>query len=265
MSLSKIRIVLDEPSHPGNIGAAARAMKTMGLEHLYLVRPDDFPSPEADARAVTAVDILQNALVVDELSEATGDCQLVIGVSGRDRELPLPPLDARNGGRRIREEAADGANVAVVFGTESTGLTNESLDACTFQLRIPANPTFKSLNLAAAVQLVCYEILMGTAPAMTPTMAPTEGQSAPQTVADPTDVPDTDDGFPSQNELEFFYRRLEGTLEDRHFYGSMNPERVNIKLRRFIARGRPRENELRLLHSLVGLMDRDSRRFKHSR
>lgn len=262
MARTNIRIVLDEPSHPGNIGAAARAMKTMGLHDLYLVRPDAFPSAEADARAVSAVDVLHRAQVADELQEATGDCQLVIGVSGRLRELPLPPLDARAGGQLIAQEAAAGSRVAVVFGAESTGLTNESLDACNYQLKIPANPDFKSLNLAAAVQLVCYEIWMGhsASPAETPISSPHPVQHQ-----EPDGTPEDETAYPTQDEMAFFYKRLEEVLEDRAFYGSMNPERVNIKLRRLFARARPQDNELRLLHSLVGLMDRNSRRLKHER
>ena len=251
MSRSNIRVVLDEPSHPGNIGAAARAMKTMGLGDLYLVRPERFPDPEADARAVSAVDLVRRAVVVDELRDAVGDCQLIVGVSGRARELSLPALEAREGGRQIMHEANAGAPVAVVFGCESTGLTNEALDACTLQLRIPTSPEFRSLNLAAAVQLVCYEIWMGDA-ASPPARAIDEPVA--ETVRTSDEEPEHD-RYPSLSEFEFFYQRLERTLAERNFYYPQNPDRVNVKLRRLIARARPKDNELRLLHSLVGLMD----------
>ena len=127
MSLSNIRIVLVEPSHPGNIGAAARAMKTMGLESLYLVRPNGFPSKEADDRAVSAIDVLGRAVVTDDLQTAVSGCKLVVGGSGRVRELPLPCLDGRKAGVRIAREAAAGDPVAVLFGSEQHGLSNHSL------------------------------------------------------------------------------------------------------------------------------------------
>jgi TrmH family RNA methyltransferase len=239
MSLSNIRIVLVDPSHPGNIGAAARAMKTMGLESLYLVRPNGFPSKEADDRAVSAIDVLGRAVVTDDLQTAVSGCKLVVGGSGRVRELPLPSLDARKAGVRIAREAAAGDPVAVLFGSEQHGLSNHSLDACSYQLRIPTSPDLTSLNLAAAVQLVCYEIFMATEE--TESSAESDGSS-----------------YPSHDELDFFYQHLERTLEERDYYGSINPERVHVKLRRLIARARPKDNELRMLHSLVRLMQAES-------
>ncbi len=239
MSLSNIRIVLVEPRHPGNIGAVARAMKTMALDRLYLVRPHRFPSEEATNRAVSAVDVLNRAVVTEDLQSAILDCKLVIGGSGRSREFPLPGLDAREAGLRIVREAAAGDPVAVLFGGERNGLTNQSLDACSYQLRIPTNPEFASLNIASAVQLVCYEIFMAAKQAENPA--------------------EVDRGsYPSHEELEFFYQHLERTLEERDFSGAMNPDRAYAKLRRLIARARPKDNELRLLHSLVRLMQRES-------
>lgn len=233
MSLSAIRIVLVEPNHPGNVGAAARAMKTMGLDDLVLVRPSRFPSKEADDRAVGAVDILNRAVVTEDLKAAVSGCKLIIGGSGRSREFPLPILGAREAGVRIVREAASGDPVAVLFGSEKYGLSNQSLDACAYQLRIPTNPVFRSLNMASAVQLVCYEIFMAAL--------------EPEPAADLSI-------YPSHEELEFFYQHLERALEERDFSGSMNPERVRVKLRRLLARARPKSNELRLLHSLVRLM-----------
>ena len=239
MSLANIRIVLVEPSHPGNIGAAARAMKTMGLDRLYLVRPKIFPSEEANHRAVSAVDILERAVVTEDLQSAVADCKLVVGGSGRSREFPLPCLDAREGGVRIVQEAMAGDSVAVLFGSEQHGLSNASLDACTYQLRIPTSPDLMSLNLASAVQLISYEIFMAA--------------SAKEVAAEV-------DGstYPSQEQLEFFYQHLESALLERDYYGPINPERVDVKLRRLITRARPKDNELRLLHSLVRLMQAES-------
>jgi TrmH family RNA methyltransferase len=237
MSLTNVRIVLVEARHPGNIGGVARSMKTVGLDQLFLVRPFDFPSDEAEARAVGAADILHEAVVTESLRSVTSDCKLVVGVSARARELSLPLLDARAGGVRIVREAAMGDPVAVLFGPERDGLSNESLDACSYQLRIPTSPNFKSLNLAAAVQLVGYEIFMA-------------GQSAPADMGG-------NSPYPSQDEMEFFYQHLERTLAARKFARGVSPERINAKLRRLISRARPRAGELRLLHSLVRLMRRD--------
>ena len=235
-----IRIVLVEPSHPGNIGAAARAMKTMGLQDLYLVSPAEFPSEEADRRAVGAVDVLERAVVTRTLGEAVADCRFVIGGSARPRELAIPVLDARSAGKRIVEEASSGAPVAVLFGAERSGLTNEALSACSHRLHIPTSAEFKSLNLAAAVQLVCYEILVASG---------TSDDDGLATVSEEAPEP-----LPSHEEMEFFFQHLNETLEAEKFSGPVNPEKINAKLRRFITRGRPTDNELRLLHGLVQLM-----------
>ena len=155
--LNNIRIVLVHTTHPGNIGAAARAMKTMGLQNLYLVQPKVFPDEIAMARAKQAEDILNNAVVVDSLAEAIADCTLVLGTSARPRNLAWPTLTAAQAGERVIQEA-NNQQVALVFGRERTGLTNEELQQCHYQLHIPANPDYSSLNLAAAVQVVAYEV-----------------------------------------------------------------------------------------------------------
>jgi len=240
MSLSNVRIVLVESKHPGNIGAAARAMKTMGLDKLYLVRPLKFPHNEARERAVSAVDVIDHAVVSEDLQSALADCKLVIGASARVRELPMPGLDAREAGVQIVKEASMGDQVAIVFGSEESGLSNQSLDACSYQLRIPASPELTSLNLASAVQLVCYEVFMAAAHIETPT------------TAEPS-------AYPSNEELEYFYEHLDRVLRDRDFSGPVNPERILAKLRRLLTRARPKGSELQLLHGLVRLMERDAR------
>jgi tRNA (cytidine32/uridine32-2'-O)-methyltransferase len=242
MSLKNIRIVLVEPKHPGNIGATARAMKTMGLENLVLVKPLRFPAKEATERAVAAVDVLDNAVITDDLASALQGCKLVIGGSRRVRELPVPRLDAREVGTQVVREAAAGAPVAVLFGSEDHGLSNESLDACSYQLVIPTNPDFRSLNLASAVQIVCYEIFIAAA------------QSEEPEAIDPSE-------YPSHDELEYFYQRLGSRLEERDFGGPVPTERVLAKLRRLLTRARPKGRELQLLHGLVRLM-RDERKPK---
>ena len=152
-----VRIVLVSTSHPGNIGAAARAMKTMCLDRLCLVRPASFPSAEASARASGAADVLQRAAVVADLDEALDGCRFVVGASARQRALPWPLLGPRDCARRVIAEAAHG-EVAVVFGNEQSGLSNEELQRCHVLTQIPANPDYSSLNLAMAVQVLAYEL-----------------------------------------------------------------------------------------------------------
>ena len=154
-----VRIVLVEPSHPGNIGASARAMKTMGLEDLVLVAPRDFPSAEATARASGADDVLARARVVDSLADAIGDCGFVAGASARLRHLSWPVADPRRGAATLWERSLV-TTVAMVFGPERSGLTNEDLGRCNQVVHIPANPAYSSLNVAMAVQVLCYELRM---------------------------------------------------------------------------------------------------------
>lgn len=155
--LSQVRIVLCETSHPGNIGAAARAIKNMGLSQLVLVNPACFPSAIATERSAGASDILANARVVGSVHEAIGDCELVFGTSARMREISWPQVDARTCAQKIVDHPGTG-NIAIMFGTERSGLPNEYLSLCHYHLYIPANPDYSSLNLSQAVQVVCYEL-----------------------------------------------------------------------------------------------------------
>ena len=231
-----IRIVLVEPQHPGNIGAVARAMKTMSLKNLFLVRPVEFPSFEAERRAAGALDTLSAATVVERLEDAIGDCHLVIGTTARARAHPHPVLTARSCAEKLVLEANDLAPAAVLFGPERTGLSNRDMDACTFQLTIPTNSEFSSLNLAAAVQLLSYEIFLA---------------------ADQDCVPDSRSiDYPNQSDVEYFYKQLEKTLVARKFFDEEMREATFAKLRRLFGRARPRVGELKLLHSLVKLMER---------
>ena len=156
-TLHRVRIVLVEPTHPGNVGAAARAMKAMGLDRLVLVAPKRFPSTEATARAAGADDVLHEAQVVESLDDALADCGYVLGTTARPRRIEWPVLDAREGAFRAIAQAAR-TPVAVVFGRESAGLTNAELDRCSALVRIPAAAHFSSLNVAAAVQILAYEM-----------------------------------------------------------------------------------------------------------
>ncbi len=225
-----LRIVLVNPSHPGNIGAAARAMKNMGLEHLYLVDPQSFPSAEATARASGADDLLARARCTDTLEAALSGCALVIGASARNRSLPVPMLDPRACAELVMQQPAE-TGVAVVFGRERTGLTNEELDRCHYLVRIPANAKYPSLNLAAAVQVITYELRMARAAAL-PAV-----QSRHR--------------FATAEEMELFYQHLQETLIAIDFLDADNPRQLMRRLRRLFARARPNQNEVNILRGIL--------------
>jgi tRNA (cytidine32/uridine32-2'-O)-methyltransferase len=238
-----VRIVLVETSHPGNIGASARAMKTMGFEDLALVRPGAFPSPEASARASGADDILVNARVVGSLDEAIGECGYVVGASARLRSLPMSTVDPRACAGMLWERAANN-KVAVVFGPEQSGLTNEHLGRCQQLVHIPANETFSSLNLAMAVQVLCYEMRMANL-ALTGRHAPSESRAA---------------RLASAAELEGFHRHLEEVLSAAGFLHSDHPKQLRLKLRRIFQRAQLDENEINILRGVLSALDPGKRR-----
>ena len=153
-----IRVVLVEPSHPGNIGATARAMKTMGLKSLHLVNPSRFPDPQADWRAAGALDLVKNAVVHPTLKDAIADCGFVAATSARDRHIPWKVIDANSFAADVASMAGDSKPIAIVFGREDSGLTNEELAVSNVQVRIPSSPEYGSLNLAMSVQVVAYEL-----------------------------------------------------------------------------------------------------------
>lgn len=228
--LSAIRVVLSHTSHPGNIGATARAMKTMGLTGLALVNPKLFPHAEATARASGADDLLAAASVCTSLDAATHDCRLVVGASARTRSLPCPVIAPAECARRVYAESAQGA-VAIVFGCEQSGLSNEELDRCQFLVQIPTSPEYGSLNLAAAVQIIAYEIRM----------AHEQGRD--------TGVPEH---LPvSAGEMERFYAHLEETLVELGFLDPGNPRQLMRRLRRLFNRVRPDENEVNILRGIL--------------
>lgn len=230
-AFARLRVVLIETSHPGNIGAAARAMKVMGLSRLYLVRPQQFPCAEATARASGADDLLSRAVVCDDLDQALTGCALVLGASARLRSLPWPLSDARTAAQRAAAAAVAGQEVALVFGREHSGLSNEELQRCHYLLHIPANPDYSSLNLAAAVQVVSYELRMAL-----------RGGEPP--------APDAGD-YASAEELESFYAHLEQTLIDVGFLDPANPRQVMRRLRRLYNRARTERVELNILRGIL--------------
>ncbi len=231
-SLGHVRIVLVETSHPGNIGGAARAMKTMGLEQLWLVRPGRYPDPQAEWRAAGALDVLDRAIVVDSLDEAIADCTLVIGTSTRTRRIPWPLLTAREVGPRIRGESVN-APIAVLFGRETSGLTNDELQRCHVHLQIPANPVYPSLNLAMAVQVVCYELY--------------------QAVLEPADTiePAWDREPATVAAVDALLVHFEAVLTRVEFLDPANPGQVMARLRRLFTRLRPDDTEVSILRGAL--------------
>ncbi len=235
MSSHPIRIVLVGTTHPGNIGAVARAMKNMGLSELALVRPRHFPHEEATARASGADDLLENATVHETLAEAVEGCVYVTGTSARSRALAWPTLEPKGGAKTLLQEAERGP-VAAVFGPEKTGLCNEDMDRCDSLLTIPTDPEFSSLNLAMAVQVLTYEIRSATAEALPPF----------ETEADPA----------TADEMEYFYEHLETVLRDVRFLDPDNPRHLMRRLRRLFIRARPDKNELNILRGILTAIDR---------
>ena len=230
-----IRIVLVGTTHPGNIGAAARAMKNMGVTDLALVNPRYFPDKEATARASGAEDLLDNATVTENLPDAIADCVYVSGASARARAISWPCLEPRECASKLIEESARGP-VAAVFGPENSGLSNEDLDHCDALLTIHTNPDFSSLNLAMAVQVLTYELRAAQAekPA---------GYSA--------DVP-----LATSRDLELFYEHLERVLTDLCFLDPDNPRHLMRRLRRLFIRARPDQNEVNILRGILTAVER---------
>ncbi|MDX2458279.1 MAG: TrmJ/YjtD family RNA methyltransferase [Gammaproteobacteria bacterium] len=229
--LANIRVVLSSTSHPGNIGAAARAMKTMGLTRLYLVNPKVFPAAEATARASGADDVLTTAVVCSEIGEALSGCNLVIGASARSRSIPCPVINPAESALKVYAESDQG-EVAMLFGCERSGLSNAEIDRCQYLVQIPSNPDYGSLNLAAAVQIICYEILI------------THGKPGP--------VGGTLDYVPANaDEMERFYKHLEQALIELDFLDPDNPRQLMRRLRRLYSRARPDENEVNILRGML--------------
>ena len=244
--LDRVHIVLVEPQHPGNIGAAARAMKTMGLGRLHLVRPREFPSPEADARAAGAEDLLLHADVAPDLVSATAGISLMLGTSARRRGVALPEHTPREAATLLLAGAALG-EVALVFGAERTGLTNDELARCQGAVRIPTDPVFSSLNLAAAVQVLCYELrvaaLAATAAAEATTPRRLAADDQPATVA----------------ELEGLFGHLERALDAIAFFKGRSPVTIMRRLRRLYHRAAPSRREVLILRGILSEAERSAR------
>lgn len=226
--LTRIRIVLVEPQHPGNIGAAARAMKTMGLRELALVRPEKFPHKDASDMAVGAADLLEGAGVYSNLQTAIADCGYVVGASARLRSLPHNTCTPRELGAKLAGEI--GGRIALLFGNERVGLSNDDLEACHALVSVPADPEFRVLNLAMAVQIIAYELRQAALPALS---------NKPEHL--PVD----------QNEMELFFQHLERVLVEVKFLNPEHPRQLMRRLRRLYGRAAPDENEMNILRGIL--------------
>lgn len=236
--LDNIRIVLVETSHTGNMGSTARAMKTMGLTNLYLVNPLVKPDSQAIALSAGASDVIGNATIVDTFDEAIAGCSLVVGTSARSRSLPWPMLEPRECGQRSAMES-EHAPVAIVFGRERVGLTNDELQKCHYHVAIPANPEYSSLNLAMAVQIIAYEIRVAHLDRIT----------AHQPVAE-------EEPYPLVDDLERFYAHLEETLHATGFIRPTHPGNIMSRLRRLFTRARPEAQELNILRGILASIEK---------
>ncbi|MBT8121175.1 MAG: RNA methyltransferase [Gammaproteobacteria bacterium] len=229
--LENIHVVLSHTSHPGNIGAAARAMKTMTLSRLSLVKPQYFPHADATARASGADDVLAGARVFENIDSAIADCQLVIGASARIRSIPCPVITPSDCAQ-LAWQASQSGQVAILFGCEQSGLSNTEIDRCHQLVHIPGNPDYSSLNLAAAVQIICYEIYVASLGAELP------GTQASHTVV-------------TAGEMERLYEHLEQTLVELDFLDPDNPRQLMRRLRRLFNRAGLDENEVNILRGIL--------------
>jgi tRNA (cytidine32/uridine32-2'-O)-methyltransferase len=238
---SAIRIVLVDTSHPGNIGASARAMKNMDLESLVLIRPQSHPDLEAVARASGAGDLLVSARVVATIDEAIGDCGLVLGTTARARSANWRVVDARGAAAELAAAAAS-RPAAVLFGGERNGLANEELARCHGLIRIPTAPEYESLNLAQAVQIVCYEILMAMPAAAA---SPAAARATPVATA---------------KEMQALQAHLDRVLRSSGFMHDENAAQLGGRLERLFARALPDDGEVRILRGMLAAIERGLRR-----
>lgn len=233
--LDRVRIVLVEPSHPGNIGAAARAVKTMGIARLFLVRPKMLPDEQSDAMAAGASDVLAKALICAHLDDALAGTVLAIAMTARRRDLSHLSMDARQAATQALADAREG-DVALVFGTEMSGLSNEDVLKCQRIAHIPVAADFSSLNLAAAVQVVCYELRMASGLAELP-----GGSEFP---------------LATFQEVERLYQHLEKTLTEIRFLNPDHPKRLMIRIRRIFSRVRLEREEVQILRGVLKMISR---------
>ncbi|EGR1022821.1 tRNA (cytosine(32)/uridine(32)-2'-O)-methyltransferase TrmJ [Vibrio cholerae] len=233
MMLERVKVVLVGTTHSGNIGSAARAMKVMGLSQMVLVDPQCQVDAQAIALAAGASEIALNAQIYPTLEAAVADCGLVVGTSARSRTLEWPMLEPRECGEKLISEANQ-HSVAMVFGRERTGLTNDELQLCHYHVCVPANPEYSSLNLAMAVQLLSYEVRMA--------YLALQQSSQNSTLQEE---------YPRHQELERFYAHLEQVIMQTEFISAQQPGQVMNKLRRMFTRARPEAQEINILRGIL--------------
>lgn len=245
-TLENIRIVLIHTSHPGNIGSTARAMKTMGLNKLYLVNPKSFPDEQAVTMSSNASDVLDKATVVDTLQEAISDCQLVVGTSARhERSLRWQITNSHDCAKVLIKQTKTGG-VAIVFGRENTGLTNDELAMCHQLVHIPTNPEYSSLNIASAVQILAYECRM----ALFSTSSSTKNTDMSSKKLDKMDV------LATTKEVEGYYQHLEKMMIESDFLDPVNPRHLMNRLRRLYGRIRMTRSEVNILRGILSSFQR---------
>jgi len=217
-SLNSVKIVLVGTTHPGNIGAAARAMKNMGIKNLSLVQPKEFPSDVAIYRSKAAKDILEHAQVFNNLEEAIFDCELVIGTSARGRKVPWPILNPKEAAEEVSRSSSH-HNIAIIFGREDRGLTNEELGLCNLHVNIPTDPDYSSLNLAQAVQILVYEIRQAI-------------------LGEQEDKNYWDVELANNDQTELLINHMDELMQQVEFYDVDNPRKLLLRVRRFFKRSR---------------------------
>lgn len=233
-----VRIVLVNTSHPGNIGAVARAMKTSNFSQLYLVQPKNFPCAEASARASGAVDVLQNAIVTETLDEALEGVSYAFATSTRARSLAWPHGAPKQFVETFSQALLDpSSSKAIVFGRESTGLTNDELQRCQYHINIPTNTEYSSLNLAAAVQVICYELNCHLS----------DGRMSNEMMLPESSA----DDVAHREDVERFYQHLNQVLIDIYFIDPNNPRLVMNRLRRLFARTQLEKTEINILRGIL--------------
>ena len=245
--LDRIRIVLSHTSHPGNIGAAARAMKTMGLSRLTLVNPKCFPDAEAVSRAVGADDILGRSVVCSSLDDALADTVFAVAISARQRSLGPAPMQAREAAPEILALAAEG-EVALVFGNETAGLSNAEVQRCQRTVFIPANPEYTSLNLGSAVQLLCYELRLAAFDGRPPVVSKAIPFASP---------------LATNDDVERFYAHLERVMISTEFLDPQQPKRLLPKLRRLFGRSELERDEINILRGILDAVEKKIKKVGH--
>ena len=244
--LSHVRIVMVNTTLPANIGSALRAMKTMGLSKLVLVEPKIYPHPDIDALAAGATDLIKQIEIVPTLQEAIKDCHLVFGTSARNRTIPWPLLDARPAAEKsLQAVVQDKQEIAIVFGREDRGLTNEELAMANYHVTIPVNSDYGVLNVAQAIQVICYEMRMAA-------MALTEQKKDPEATMHVTDEIDMqwDEPLVTHEQMEQFYPHIEKMLAEIEFMDPKNPRLLPLRLRRLFGRIQLDRMEYHLLRGI---------------